>query len=162
MIGRVLAAGYRHSSPTPAFSVALLLGLFRLALVILALSCSIGFFFSRLEPFDPETLRAVIRHCPPLAWMEWLLPLTVFLALLQELALAVQDLHLARAYAPLLRAEQDYRLRRCQYLAQVDNELRFARAAGLDLRDQVATKRDRIERRLRQAVADASAGKLAE
>jgi len=96
-----------------------------------------------------------------MARTEWLLPLAVFLALLLELALAVLLGHLARAYAPLLRAEQDYRLRRCQYLAQVENELRFARAAGRDLQDQVTTERGRIERRLRQAVADASAGKLA-
>ncbi len=162
VVGRVLAACYQHSSPTSAFSVALLLGLFRLALLILALSCSVGFFFVRLEPFDLEALRAVIRlYRLPLARTEWLLPLAVFLALLLELALAVLLGHLARAYAPLLRAEQDYRLRRCQYLAQVENELRFARAAGRDLQDQVTTERGRIERRLREIVADASAGKLA-
>ncbi|MDG4594582.1 MAG: hypothetical protein P9F75_02635 [Candidatus Contendobacter sp.] len=163
VVGRVLAASYRHSSLTPAFSVALLLSSFRLALLILALSCSIGFFFVNLERVDPEVLRAVTRlYRPPLARTELLLSLSLFLGVLLELALAVVLGHLARAYAPLLRAEQDYRLRRCQYLAQVKNELRFARAAGEDLRDQVTAERERIERRLRQAVADASAGKLAE
>lgn len=163
VVGRVLAAGYRHSSPTPAWSVALLLGLFRLALLCLALLCSIDFFFSSLGPLDSAAWGAAPPPYPlPLTRTELLLSRAVFLALLLELALAVLVGHLARAYAPLLRAEQDYRLRRHQYLTQVENELRFARAAGRDLRDQVTAERDRIERRLRQAVADAAAGKLAD
>ena len=162
VVGRVLAAGYRHSSLTPAFPVALLLGSFQLALLILALSCSVDFFFSSLGPLDSAVWGAVLQIYPlPLTRTELLLSLAVFLALLLELALAVLVGHLARAYAPLLRAEQDYRLLRYQYLAQVENELRLTRAAGRDLRDQVTAERDRIERRLRQAVADAAAGKLA-
>lgn len=162
VVVRVLAAGYRHSSLTPAFSVSLLLGSFRLALLSLALFCSVNFFFVSLERLDPEILRAVIRlYRPPLARTELLLSLSVFLALLLELALAVMLGHLARAYAPLLRAEQDYRLCRYQYLIQVENELRLTRAAGQSVREQITDERERIERRLRQAVADAAAGKLA-
>jgi len=162
VVGRVVAAGYRHSSLTPAFPVALLLGSFQLALLILALSCSVDFFFVSLERLDPEVLRVVIRlYRLSLTRTELLLSLSVFLALLLELALAVMLGHLARAYAPLLRAEQDYRLCRYQYLIQVENELRLTRAAGQSVREQITDERERIERRLRQAVADAAAGKLA-
>lgn len=162
VVSRVLAAGYRHSSLTPAWSVALLLGSFRLALFSLALFCSVDFFFVSLERLGPEVWRAVTRlYRLPLARTELLLALSVFLALLLELALAVLLGHLARAYAPLLRAEQDYRLCRYQYLTQVENELRLTRAAGQSVREQITDERERIERRLRQAVADAAAGKLA-
>lgn len=163
VVSRVLAAGYRHSSLAPSFSMILLLGSFQLALLILALSCSVDFFFVSLERLDPEVLHVVIRlYHLSLTRTELLLSLSLFLGVLLELALAVLLGHLGRAYAPLLRAEQDYRLLRCQHLAQVENELRLTRAAGRDLRDQVTVERDRIERRLRQAVATASAGKLAE
>jgi len=163
VVSRVLATGYRHSSLTPAWSVALLLGLFRLALFSLALFCSVDFFFVSLGRLDPEVLRAVTRlYRLPLARTELLLSLSVFLALLLELALAVVLGHLARAYAPLLRVEQDYRLCRYQYLTQVENELRLTRAAGQDLRERVSSERERIERRLHRMVADAGVGKLAE
>ena len=163
VVSRALAACYRYASPTPAFPVALLLGSFRLALLILALACSVDFFFISLQRVDPEVLRAVIRlYRLSLARTEWLLALSLFLGVLLELALAVLLGHLARAYAPLLRAEQDYRLCRYQYLTQVATELRLARATDQDLREQVGAERDRIERRLRQVVVDATAGKLAE
>lgn len=162
VVSRVLAAGYRHSSLAPSFSMILLLGSFRLALLIAGWSCSLSFFYVHLAPGDLNPLGMVIHlYGLPLTRTELLLSLAVFLALLLELALAVLVGHLARAYAPLLRAEQDYRLLRSQHLAQVENELRLTRATGRDLRDQVIAERDRIERRLRQAVATASAGKLA-
>ena len=163
VVSRVLAAAYRHSSPDPPFAVFVLLGLFRLALLILALSCSVDFFFVSLQRVDPEVLRAVIRlYRLSLTRTELLLALSLFLGVLLELALAVLLGHLARAYAPLLRAEQDYRLCRYQYLTQVATELRLARATDQDLREQVGAERDRIERRLHRMVADASVGKLAE
>lgn len=162
VVSRVLAVGYRHSSPNLAFAVFLPLGLFRLALSILALSCSVDFFLVNLERVDPEVLRAVTRlYRPPLARTELLLALALFLGVLLELALAVVLGHLARAYAPLLRAERDYRLCRYQYLTQVTTELRLTRAAGQDLRERVSAERERIERRLHRMVTDASTGKLA-
>lgn len=161
VVVRVLAAGYRHSSPNLAFAVFLPLGLFRLALSILALACSVDFFLVSLERLDPEMLRAGTRlYRSPPARSELLLGVAVFLALLLELALAVVLGHLARAYAPLLRAERDYRLCRYQYLTQVATELRLTRATGQDLRERVSAEREGIERRLRRVVADA--GKLAE
>ncbi len=162
VVARVLAIGYWHSPPILAVSTAVPLGLLRLALWILALFCSIPFFLAHLEGVDPKALRAVAHlYHPPPTRMELLLSLSVFLALLLELALAVVLGHLARAYAPLLRAERDYRLCRYQYLTQVETELRLARATDQDLRERVGAERDRIERRLHR-IATAEVGKLAE
>ncbi len=163
VVTRVLAIGYWHSPPILAVSTAVPLGLLRLALWVLALFCSICFFLAHLEVVDLKALRAVTRlYLLSPTRMELLLSLSVFLALLLELALAVVLGHLARAYAPLLRAERAYHLYRYQYLAQVETELRLARATDQDLREQVGTERGRIERRLRRLIADASADKLAE
>lgn len=162
VVGRILVACYRHSRPPPLFSIALLLDSFRLASSILALSCSVGFFFDHLQSFDPEASRAAIRLYPPQPMRTaWLLALSLVLGLLLELALAVMLGHLARTRAALSDAEPDYSSRRDRYLARAEEELRLAGDAGRDLRRQVIAERERIERRLRQAVADASAGKLA-
>ncbi|MBK8510497.1 MAG: hypothetical protein V9G63_09505 [Candidatus Competibacter sp.] len=163
VVGRASAVWQRHSSPDLTFSLSLTLGLFRLALSVLALGCSVDFFFNGLNRFNSAAWRAVIRlYRPPVTDAEQLLALSLFLGLLLELALTVVLGQLARACAPLLRAERDYRLRRCQQLSQVATELRLARAAGLDLREGVSAERGRIERRLREAVVLADAGKLAE
>lgn len=162
VVSRVLAIGYRQSYSTPFFSINILLMPFRLVLLSLALFCSVSFFFTHLESIPAEAWRWSIR-IDLLARMqaEWVMGEAIFLALLLELALAVTLGCLARAYAPLLRTEQDYRLHRRLRLAQVDNELRLARVADHALRKQVRTGCDRIERRLDQAAADAMAGKLA-
>ncbi|MBE2294541.1 MAG: hypothetical protein IAF00_06295 [Phycisphaerales bacterium] len=161
VVGRVLAAGYWHVSPTLTVSIAVPLGLLRLALWVLALFCSIHFFLAHLGGVDLRALRTVTHlYHLPLTQTELLLSLSVFLALLLELALTVVLGHLARAYAPLLRAERDYRLHRYQYLTQVETELRLARATDQDLRERVGTERDCIEHRLRRVIA--TNGKLAE
>jgi len=162
VVSRVFATSYRYASLNSASWISVL-GFFQIALLIMALFFSIEFFFNTLILFESGVLVVVVHiYHLPLTQTELLLILAVFLAVLLELALAVMLGYLARAYAPLLRAEQDYRLCRYQYLTQVENELRLTRATGQDLRDEVTSKRNGIERRLRQAVTDASVGKLAE
>lgn len=162
VVSRVLAVSYRHSHLTSFFLANTLLAPFRFGLWSLALLYAVSFFAVHLEPFGSEALAALIDfYYLPLMPMEWRFALALLLAVLLELGLAVLLGQLARAYAPLLRAQQDYRLQRELRLVQAKNELRLVRDVDQTLREQMAVEFEHIEQRLQQAAAEATAGKLA-
>lgn len=160
--GRLLAAGHRRFRRPPAVFLAALSDLLQVGLSALALSCSVILFYRHFsERVDLGGLIEAIPFEPPLSPSALARALALFFAVLLELALAVVVGEFARANISLASDAPANRTPGDASLAAMERELLAERNRDRLTRQQVIAERERIERRLRQAVADASAGKLA-